>query len=169
MRKLYKQRVGVSTDSLCEMLCSLKTLLLVYGFSTSVFGLVQVYSLQTTCMNYIGIAMIWTIFEIVSYFAWIVVSLASSSQYSQRVDQWFDHQVCRLAGLDESDDVRQRNASRSPTCAGQQMKKEAHTPKKRDITGTAEKHSQKKKSNSKSKSPSQAGTKPRQNSKGIEY
>ena len=60
-----------------EMLCSLKTVLLAYGLSTSVFGLVQVYNLQMTCMNYIGIAMIWTIFEIVSFFAWTIVSLTT--------------------------------------------------------------------------------------------
>lgn len=102
MRDLYKQRVGVSSDSICEMLCSLKTVLLAYGLTTSVIGLVQVYNLQTTCMNYIGIAMIWTIFEIVSFFAWTAMSLTTSNQYTQRVDEWFDHQACRIAGFEET-------------------------------------------------------------------
>ena len=86
LRKVYRQRIGVDNDSLCEMLCSLKTLLLIFGFSMSLLGFVQVLTLQTTCMNYTGIAMIWTIFEIVSYIMWLAVSFSASWQYSQRTD-----------------------------------------------------------------------------------
>lgn len=116
MRRLYRQRTLINLESPCEMICNIKTLLIALGALFCHYGLIQAYALQTTCLNYTGIPLIWTLFEVVSFFIWILVSFTALWQYSERSDQWFEDQICRILGPQYHS---KRSASRSPSCSKQ--------------------------------------------------
>jgi hypothetical protein len=82
MHKVYRQRTVINTDSPCEMICNIKTFLLVFGSAFCFYGIIQSYTLRATCLNYTNVPLIWTLFEIVSFFIWIVVSITALWQYS---------------------------------------------------------------------------------------
>jgi hypothetical protein len=82
MHRQYRQRTVMNTHSPCEMIFNTKTFLIAFGFGFCYYGVLESFELRTTCLNYTNIPLIWTLFEVISFFIWLLVSFTALWQYS---------------------------------------------------------------------------------------